>query len=89
MKNIKYIKIIGLHVLIGFAIFVLPVLSKVYFIGIFVFYTHAIFEAKPSQRALKVLIGCSYVVGAEVFLRMTNGNFLYEASKYLVILFVS
>ncbi|WP_295981501.1 O-antigen ligase family protein [uncultured Algibacter sp.] len=87
MKNIKYIKIIGLHVLIGFAIFVLPVLSKVYFIGIFVFYTHAIFEAKPSQRALKVLIGCSYVVGAEVFLRMTNGNFLYEASKYLVILF--
>ena len=32
-------------------------------------------------------MACSYVVGAEVFLRMTGGSFLYETSKYLVILF--
>lgn len=32
-------------------------------------------------------MACSYVVGVEVFLRMTGGSLLYETSKYLVILF--
>ncbi|MEN3322499.1 O-antigen ligase family protein [Mariniflexile soesokkakense] len=36
---------------------------------------------------MKILVACAYVVGAEVFIRMTGGSFLYEASKYLVILF--
>ncbi|MBB5269147.1 O-antigen ligase family protein [Algibacter amylolyticus] len=36
---------------------------------------------------MNVLLACSYIVGAEVFIRMTGGNFLYEASKYLVIFF--
>lgn len=76
-----------LHVLIGFLIHTFSVLSKVYLLVIFIYFTNEIFKVKPSQRSIKVLIACSYVVGAEVFLRMTGGNFLYEASKYLVILF--
>ncbi|CAH8295186.1 O-antigen ligase-like membrane protein [Mariniflexile fucanivorans] len=87
MKYSNYIKAIGLHVLIGIAIYALPFLSKVYFFGIVVYYTNQIFKTKPSIRAVKILMACAYVVGAEVFIRMTGGSFLYEASKYLVILF--
>ncbi|WP_308992634.1 O-antigen ligase family protein [Mariniflexile litorale] len=87
MKYSNYIKAIGLHVLIGFAIYMIPVLSKVYFLGVLVYYTKQIFRTKPSFRAVKILLACAYVVGAEVFIRMTGGSFLYEASKYLVILF--
>ncbi|MBP0904541.1 O-antigen ligase family protein [Mariniflexile gromovii] len=87
MKYSNYIKVIGLHVLIGVAIYALPALSKLYFLGILFYYTNQIFKTKPSIRAVKILMACAYVVGAEVFIRMTGGSFLYEASKYLVIFF--
>ncbi|GAA3621412.1 O-antigen ligase family protein [Flavivirga jejuensis] len=87
MKNLNYIKLIVLHIVIGILIYVLPVLSKVYLIAIFVYFVNAIFKAKPSQKVLQVLIACAYTVGSEVFLRMTGGSFLYETSKYLVIVF--
>ncbi|WP_245234846.1 O-antigen ligase family protein [Tamlana crocina] len=56
-------------------------------LGIFVYFTYIIFRTKVSQRATTVLLAGSYVVGAEVFLRMTGGSLLYEASKYMVIWF--
>lgn len=87
MDKVSYIKAIGLHVLIGLAIYVSPGLSKLYFLGIFVYFLNKILKTKPSFRAVQVLIACSYVVGSEVFIRMTGGSFLYEASKYLVIVF--
>ncbi|WP_452602286.1 O-antigen ligase family protein [Pontimicrobium sp. MEBiC06410] len=87
MKLFNYIKIIGLHVLIGIAVYILPILSKVYLLGIFLFFVIKIIKTKPAERALQILIACGYIVGAEVFLRMTGGSLLYEASKYLVILF--
>ena len=87
MKNFNYIKAIVLHILIGFGVYNLKVLSKVYLLAIFIYFTNQIFKAKPSQKAVKVLMACSYVVGVEVFLRMTGGSLLYETSKYLVILF--
>jgi len=65
----------------------LPALSKIYLLGIAVFFIIKIIKTKPEERALQILIACGYVVGAEVFLRMTGGSFLYEASKYLVIVF--
>ncbi|WP_248723485.1 O-antigen ligase [Seonamhaeicola sp. ML3] len=40
------------------------------------------------KKTFYVLLASAYVVGAEVFLRMNGGTFFYEASKYLVILFV-
>ncbi|SHI59045.1 O-antigen ligase family protein [Algibacter luteus] len=76
-----------MHILIGLAVYSLEVLSKVYILGIVLYFSNKILYSKPSQKTLHVLIACSYVVGAEVFLRMTGGNFLYELSKYLVILF--
>ncbi len=35
-----------------------------------------------------VFLGCAYFAGAEVLFRMTDGGIAYEASKYLVILFM-
>ena len=76
-----------MHVLIGLLIYLFPILSKIYLILICIYFTYKIFKAKSSEKTIQVLIACSYVVGSEVFLRMTGGNFLYETSKYLVILF--
>ena len=73
--------------LIGLLIYSFKGLSVFYLLSIFIYYTYNIFKASTSQKALKVLIACSYIVGAEVFIRMTGGNVLYEASKYLVIVF--
>ena len=87
MKNSDYIKLIVVHILIGLAVYSFEVLSKVYILVIFLYFSNKIFKSKPSQKTIHVLTACSYVVGVEVFLRMTGGNFLYELSKYLVILF--
>ncbi|MDO5981681.1 O-antigen ligase family protein [Flavivirga spongiicola] len=87
MKNINYLYTIISHILIGFAVYNLAVLSKVYLISTVCYFTYKILKAKQDQKSLQVLIACGYVVGVEVFLRMTEGNFLYETSKYLVILF--
>jgi hypothetical protein len=87
LKNSNYIKLIVLHILIALAVYSLEVLSKVYILGIFLYFSNKIYTSQPSQKTIHVLMACSYVVGAEVFLRMTGGNFLYELSKYLVIFF--
>ncbi len=63
-------------------------LSKVYFIILLVYFIYVIIYANRRRRGVQVLIACAYIVGCEVFLRMTGGNFLYEVAKYLVILFV-
>ncbi|MFD1614972.1 O-antigen ligase family protein [Gelatiniphilus marinus] len=63
-------------------------MSELYFIAIVVICLYSIISAPEKKRYLYVLGSCAYVVGSEVFLRMTGGNLLYEASKYLVILFL-
>nr|WP_262916442.1 O-antigen ligase family protein [Aestuariivivens sediminis] len=41
-----------------------------------------------AYKAYYVFLGCAYFSGAEVLFRMTDGGIAYEASKYLVILFM-
>ena len=86
--NDKYIRLIGLHVLIGIVVFGLRFMSKIYFIFLLIYFIYVIIYSKRNRRVVQVLIACSYIVGCEVFLRMTGGNFLYEAAKYLVIVFI-
>ncbi|TWO34778.1 O-antigen ligase family protein [Seonamhaeicola sediminis] len=44
---------------------------------------------EPSHnKAQTVFLGCAYFTGAEVLFRMTDGGIAYEASKYLVVLFM-
>ena len=86
--NFSYIQLIILHVFIGLGIFIFGFLSKVYFSFVILVFLYKIINAAPKDKATQVLMACSYVVGCEVFLRMTGGNFSYEASKYSVILFL-
>lgn len=83
-----YLALVGLHILIGATIFFIPFLSKAYFIITFVFFLFKIFSSKKEERVSQVLIACAYIIGAEVFFRMTHGAFLYETSKYVIILFL-
>lgn len=88
LKAFNYINLIILHASIGLGVYMFRSLSKFYFVGILLVSLYYIFTAPVKKRDVYVLISCAYVVGSEVFLRMTSGNFLYEASKYLVILFL-
>ena len=65
----------------------LPVVSKLYLIGILAYFILKILATGTEQRPFQILIGCAYLVGADVFIRMTGGAFFYEVSKYGVILF--
>ncbi|GAA4942894.1 O-antigen ligase family protein [Algibacter agarivorans] len=88
MKQYSYIVQIIFHLGIAIGIYLFEPLSKIYFLGIVIVSVYSILNAPPQKRYIYVLISCSYLVGAEVLLRMTGGNLLYEASKYLIILFL-
>ncbi|MFV8392927.1 O-antigen ligase family protein [Flavobacterium sp. LB2P6] len=81
-----YLYLILLHVFIGVLGFVLPFTTKIYGYSIFIFGVYYII--KTQNRNNEALIVAAYVVGSEVFLRMTGGNPLYEISKYGVIVFI-
>ncbi|MFV8335233.1 O-antigen ligase family protein [Flavobacterium sp. RSP29] len=81
-----YLYLILLHVAIGALGFVLPFTTKIYGYSIFIFGLYYIIKSQNSNN--EALIVAAYVVGSEVFLRMTGGNPLYEISKYGVIVFI-
>lgn len=64
----------------------MPSLSKIYGITIFVIAFY--YVIKSQNRNNEVLFAAAYVVGSEVFLRMTGGSILYEFSKYAVMMFL-
>lgn len=84
VKN--YLFLILVHVLLGVVIFLAPLLAKVY--GILIFIISIYFIIKTRNANNEVLYAAAYVVGSEVFLRMTNGNPNHEFSKYSVIIFM-
>ena len=81
-----YLYLILLHVIIGALGYVVPFTSKIYGYSIFIFGLYYII--KSQNRNNEALIVAAYVVGSEVFLRMTGGNPLYEISKYGVMVFI-
>ncbi len=64
-------------------------LAKLYFFGAIIFFFYRIILSSKDLKTFEVLKACGYFVGAEVLLRMTKGSISYEASKYLVILFMA
>jgi len=86
MGEKKYIILILIHVLIGFIIYEFPSLSKLYAIAIFAVGVYIVIKTRNKNN--EVLFVASYLVGSEVFLRMTQGNILYEFSKYAIMLFL-
>ena len=87
MKERNYILLIILHIVIAILIYLLRPISIIYAICIPLIGLY--YVIKTQNRNNEVLIVAAYIVGSEVFLRMTNGNLLYESSKYGVMIFLA
>jgi len=86
LKDKTYVTLILAHVALGVLIYTLPFLSTVYSLGILIFGLYYVF--KKGNKNNEVLFVAAYIVGSEVFLRMTGGTILYEFSKYGVMIFL-
>lgn len=84
IKN--YLVLIFIHIAIGGLVYIAPIFAKVYGYGIL--FVSLFFIFKTRNKNNEVLYASAYIVGSEVFLRMTNGNPNHEFSKYSVILFL-
>ncbi len=85
-EDVIYFNLILFHAFFGFLVFLLPFVSKIY--GYAMFILGAYYIIKKQNKNNEALIVAAYLVGSEVFLRMTNGNPLYEISKYGVMFFI-
>ncbi len=85
----KYILLIGVHIVFGVLIWLIPFMSRVLFLGMVAYFFITITIAPKKRKFKEILIACVYVISAEVLFRMTFGTIFYEASKYLIILYVS
>ena len=72
--------------LIGLGLYYLPFFPKLYGYGMFVVGVYFVLNSR--NRNNEVLYVAAYIVGSEVALRMTDGNPIYEYSKYAVIIFM-
>ena len=68
--------------------FVFKPFAKVFFLIIIGYFLYKIVMSTSKNLTINVLLGCAYFTGIEILFRMTKGGLAYEASKYLVILFV-
>jgi O-antigen ligase len=82
----SYFFLITLHIALAIVVFIVPFLSKLY--GAMILLLGLILLLKTKNNKNQVLVICAYVVGSEVFLRMTGGNAVHEIAKYEVILFL-
>jgi hypothetical protein len=85
-EDISYFQIILFHAILGFLVYLFPFVAKIY--GYAIFIGGFFYVIKTQNKQNEALIAAAYVVGSEVFLRMTGGNPLYEISKYGVIVFI-
>lgn len=76
---------IAIHIVIGF-LATFSFFPKIY--GVLVIILSVFYIVNSKNACEEALILSSYVVGYEVFIRMTGGFVLYETGKYAVILFL-
>ncbi|WP_229719251.1 O-antigen ligase family protein [Winogradskyella schleiferi] len=86
--NITYISAIGLHIALGFVIYLNESIAKAYFVIAVLYFLFRLITGAKNRKTFEVLKACAYFVGAEVFFRTTKGAVSYEAGKYLVIVFI-
>jgi len=88
MKNTKlsYSFLLVLHAVIALAVFAIPLLSKLYALFIPIAGFFIVYRTKNANN--EVLYIAAYLVGVEVFLRMTGGNFNNEFVKVNVVFFM-
>jgi hypothetical protein len=85
-EEILYLNLILFHAGLGFVIFLMPFLSILY--GYAILILGSLYIIKNKNKNNEALMAAAYVVGSEVFLRMTGGNPSYEISKYSVMGFL-
>jgi hypothetical protein len=73
----------------GILLFMSRPLSKPIFLILMVYFIGRIILAHDKNKTKEILLASAYFVGAEVLFRMTKAGVSYEASKYLVILFMA
>ena len=88
MKKTKlsYSFLLLIHAVIALAVFGIPLLSKLYALFIPIAGFFIVYRTKNANN--EVLYIAAYLVGVEVFLRMTGGNFNNEFVKVNVIFFM-
>jgi hypothetical protein len=86
IKDSKYIALILVHVLLGVFIYFFQSASFIYCLAILLFGLY--YVLRTGNKNNEVLFVSAYIVGSEVFLRMTGGSILYEFSKYGVMIFL-
>lgn len=85
-KIISYGSLIFIHAVIAFIVFTIPFLSKIYALVIPIAGLYIVIRNKNQNN--EVLLVSAYLVGVEVFLRMTGGNFNNEYVKFCIIIFM-
>ena len=84
----NYLISILFHVLLGVIVFFVKPFSILYFLAIIFFGIYRIYNSDQERIVFSVLSSAAYIVGAEVFLRMTKGNIGYESVKYVVTIYM-
>jgi hypothetical protein len=77
----SFLLLLLIHLAVGIGVFAFRPLSKLYFVAIIAIGLYRIFKSSEDNRVFMVLSSTAYLVGAEVFLRMTGGNIGYESGK--------
>lgn len=85
-NSFSYPFLVLIHLAIALAVFALPFLSKVY--ALLIPLVGFIYVYSTKNRNNEVLLVAAYMVGVEVFLRMTGGNFNNEYVKVSVTFFM-
>jgi len=85
-RSLSYTFLVLIHVIIGLVIFIMPILSKICALLIPVVGLSIVIRNQNKNN--EVIYVAAYLVGIEVFLRMTGGNFNNEYVKFLVIFFM-
>jgi hypothetical protein len=86
IKDKNYLYLILLHVAIGFLVYLVPFLATIY--GFAILFISLYYIHKTKNKNNEVLYAAAYIVGSEIFLRMTDGSPSYEFGKYGVIIFM-
>src|SRR5690554_3183217 len=84
MSSKKYINLVIVHLVLGFFVYNLPILAKLYALFIPVFGIYYII--KNQNKNNEVLYVAAYITSMEVFLRMTQSSFINEYGKYSIII---
>ncbi len=87
-SQISYTKLVLLHIAIGLAVYMLPVLAKIY--AILIILIGMMYVVKKQNQNNEALYVSGYIVGAEVLLRMTEGCFIEQYAKFgvMIVLFL-